>query len=397
MELASVPAARDRIEFLQIQTEWGFLLLPSRGRLQPDARCSPAGAFPRRTARTSERAGPEPVRASRRRPGGGCGGAGAPGPGTRHPAPDRAPRHPGSPRPRAGRLSSAAGRDPAGIPGCWQGPGRPSEEELLGGGSPVPGRPLLSARGARRRPRGAGDAGRAGQGPGRRREEPGQPEAAAAELRAREPSGVGGPRSSAMPAAAGDGLLGEPAAPGGGGGAEDAARPAAACEGSFLPAWVSGVPRERLRDFQHHKRVGNYLIGSRKLGEGSFAKVREGLHVLTGEKVSPPGRGAPALGTGGTAGTLPGALHRESGCVVPAGHLPSACLSLRLKEGTSPARAHAAAAGLPAFSEGRSGVGFPGGRLVYPPSHPQPFCSSKGAAWWTPARGMVEVLCSWVP
>ncbi|XP_007939502.1 hormonally up-regulated neu tumor-associated kinase, partial [Orycteropus afer afer] len=62
--------------------------------------------------------------------------------------------------------------------------------------------------------------------------------------------------------------------------------PAAACEGSFLPAWVSGVPRERLRDFQHHKRVGNYLIGSRKLGEGSFAKVREGLHVLTGEKVA---------------------------------------------------------------------------------------------------------------
>ncbi|XP_030897235.1 hormonally up-regulated neu tumor-associated kinase, partial [Leptonychotes weddellii] len=60
----------------------------------------------------------------------------------------------------------------------------------------------------------------------------------------------------------------------------------AACEGSFLPAWVSGVPRERLRDFQHHKRVGNYLIGSRKLGEGSFAKVREGLHVLTGEKVA---------------------------------------------------------------------------------------------------------------
>lgn len=97
-----------------------------------------------------------------------------------------------------------------------------------------------------------------------------------------------------MPAAAGDGLLGEPAAPGGGGGAaEDAARPAAACEGSFLPAWVSGVPRERLRDFQHHKRVGNYLIGSRKLGEGSFAKVREGLHVLTGEKVSFPGRWPP--------------------------------------------------------------------------------------------------------
>lgn len=83
-----------------------------------------------------------------------------------------------------------------------------------------------------------------------------------------------------MPAAAGDGLLGEPAAGGGGAGA-DAARGA-----SCLPAWVSGVPRERLRDFQHHKRVGPYLVGSRKLGEGSFAKVREGLHVLTGEKVA---------------------------------------------------------------------------------------------------------------
>lgn len=111
-----------------------------------------------------------------------------------------------------------------------------------------------------------------------------------------------GSRESAMPAAAGDGLLGEPAAPGGDGGAEDTARPAAACEGSFLPAWVSGVSRERLRDFQHHKRVGNYLIGSRKLGEGSFAKVREGLHVLTGEKVS---RGPRAWRED------PGALSRE--------------------------------------------------------------------------------------
>lgn len=109
-----------------------------------------------------------------------------------------------------------------------------------------------------------------------------------------------------MPAAAGDGLLGEPAAPGGGGGSEDAARPAAACEGSFLPAWVSGVPRERLRDFQHHKRVGNYLIGSRKLGEGSFAKVREGLHVLTGEKVSRPGRRPLARGWGIEAEALRG-------------------------------------------------------------------------------------------
>ncbi|NWQ62150.1 HUNK kinase, partial [Neopipo cinnamomea] len=83
-----------------------------------------------------------------------------------------------------------------------------------------------------------------------------------------------------MPAAAGDGLLGEPAAVGAEG------RRAAADGGSFLAAWLSAAaPRERLRDFQHTKRVGNYLIG-RKLGEGSFAKVREGLHVLTGEKVA---------------------------------------------------------------------------------------------------------------
>ncbi|XP_018772475.1 hormonally up-regulated neu tumor-associated kinase isoform X2 [Serinus canaria] len=85
-----------------------------------------------------------------------------------------------------------------------------------------------------------------------------------------------------MPAAAGDGLLGEPAAVAAG--AE--ARRAAADGGSFLAAWLgAAAPRERLRDFQHTKRVGNYLIG-RKLGEGSFAKVREGLHVLTGEKVA---------------------------------------------------------------------------------------------------------------
>ncbi|RLW03265.1 hypothetical protein DV515_00006658 [Chloebia gouldiae] len=85
-----------------------------------------------------------------------------------------------------------------------------------------------------------------------------------------------------MPAAAGDGLLGEPAAVAAGG----EARRAAADGGSFLAAWLSAAaPRERLRDFQHTKRVGNYLIG-RKLGEGSFAKVREGLHVITGEKVA---------------------------------------------------------------------------------------------------------------
>ena len=55
-------------------------------------------------------------------------------------------------------------------------------------------------------------------------------------------------------------------------------------EGSFLPGGVTEVPRELLKSFPHSKKVGNYLLG-KTLGEGSFAKVREGLHVLTGEKV----------------------------------------------------------------------------------------------------------------
>ena len=33
------------------------------------------------------------------------------------------------------------------------------------------------------------------------------------------------------------------------------------------------------------QRVGDYLLGE-KLGEGSFAKVRVGLHVLSREKVT---------------------------------------------------------------------------------------------------------------
>ncbi|KAI4888790.1 hypothetical protein NFI96_028293 [Prochilodus magdalenae] len=55
---------------------------------------------------------------------------------------------------------------------------------------------------------------------------------------------------------------------------------------SLPPSSLSGgPPGDILRNFYHTKRVGNYLIG-RKLGEGSFAKVREGLHALTGEKVA---------------------------------------------------------------------------------------------------------------
>lgn len=52
----------------------------------------------------------------------------------------------------------------------------------------------------------------------------------------------------------------------------------------MLPASMYSPAADILKNFYHTKRVGNYLIG-RKLGEGSFAKVREGLHAMTGEKV----------------------------------------------------------------------------------------------------------------
>ncbi|XP_056140309.1 LOW QUALITY PROTEIN: hormonally up-regulated neu tumor-associated kinase homolog A [Lampris incognitus] len=61
--------------------------------------------------------------------------------------------------------------------------------------------------------------------------------------------------------------------------------PSCAGSESVLPASLGSPAADVLRNFYHTKRVGNYLIG-RKLGEGSFAKVREGLHALTGEKVS---------------------------------------------------------------------------------------------------------------
>lgn len=59
---------------------------------------------------------------------------------------------------------------------------------------------------------------------------------------------------------------------------------AKATENTSPSSMGSGRPADILRNFYHTKRVGNYLIG-RKLGEGSFAKVREGLHAITGEKV----------------------------------------------------------------------------------------------------------------
>ncbi|ESP01093.1 hypothetical protein LOTGIDRAFT_140020 [Lottia gigantea] len=53
----------------------------------------------------------------------------------------------------------------------------------------------------------------------------------------------------------------------------------------FLPTKVTQPPRDIIKTFSHTKRVGNYLLG-KTLGEGSFAKVKEALHVPTGEKVA---------------------------------------------------------------------------------------------------------------
>ncbi|KAJ3606324.1 hypothetical protein NHX12_025845, partial [Muraenolepis orangiensis] len=61
---------------------------------------------------------------------------------------------------------------------------------------------------------------------------------------------------------------------GGGGGGERAPLPS-----------LKVVPRELLRSFPHSKRVGAYLVG-KMINKGSFAKVMEGLHVATGEKVA---------------------------------------------------------------------------------------------------------------
>lgn len=50
---------------------------------------------------------------------------------------------------------------------------------------------------------------------------------------------------------------------------------------------VDGESRRRQAaadSFRHSKQVGQYLVG-RTIGEGSFAKVKEGLHIPTGEKV----------------------------------------------------------------------------------------------------------------
>ena len=52
----------------------------------------------------------------------------------------------------------------------------------------------------------------------------------------------------------------------------------------LLPEAVTTVAKADLEPFANGKRVGSYLFG-RTIGEGSFAKVKEALHVSTGEKV----------------------------------------------------------------------------------------------------------------
>ncbi|XP_076874720.1 uncharacterized protein LOC143525090 [Brachyhypopomus gauderio] len=52
-----------------------------------------------------------------------------------------------------------------------------------------------------------------------------------------------------------------------------------------VPVGSWKVPRDRLRGFAHTKRVGSYLVG-KMINKGSFAKVMEGMHIGTGEKVA---------------------------------------------------------------------------------------------------------------
>ncbi|XP_041462233.1 CDPK-related kinase 6-like [Lytechinus variegatus] len=47
----------------------------------------------------------------------------------------------------------------------------------------------------------------------------------------------------------------------------------------------STLSKELMASYKHTKRVGPYLLGP-TIGEGSFAKVKEAMHVLVGEKVA---------------------------------------------------------------------------------------------------------------
>ncbi|KAL7864997.1 hypothetical protein AOLI_G00164170 [Acnodon oligacanthus] len=52
-----------------------------------------------------------------------------------------------------------------------------------------------------------------------------------------------------------------------------------------VPPCLGKLPRELVRNFPHTKRVGSYLVG-KMINKGSFAKVMEGMHISTGEKVA---------------------------------------------------------------------------------------------------------------
>ena len=52
-----------------------------------------------------------------------------------------------------------------------------------------------------------------------------------------------------------------------------------------LPREVTTISKHELDPFKQGRRVGYYLLG-KTIGEGSFAKVKEAIHIITGEKVS---------------------------------------------------------------------------------------------------------------
>lgn len=51
-----------------------------------------------------------------------------------------------------------------------------------------------------------------------------------------------------------------------------------------LPRDVFTVSKRELEQFKQGRRVGCYLLG-KTVGEGSFAKVKEAIHIVTGEEV----------------------------------------------------------------------------------------------------------------
>ncbi|EMP42601.1 Hormonally up-regulated neu tumor-associated kinase [Chelonia mydas] len=57
------------------------------------------------------------------------------------------------------------------------------------------------------------------------------------------------------------------------------------CRDVQIPSCFSKIPQEPGKNFPHTKQVGTYLVG-KMINKGSFAKVMEGLHIPTGEKVA---------------------------------------------------------------------------------------------------------------